>query len=222
MNSAVKFGIGFLIFSVGTELAWQLWKKYFRENKDSNYKIITEVLIFNSEGADCRTHSMTNMSCGISHCPVRNVRKLLSFFDSAKKTLDICIYILTSKDLTDAIIRAHERGITIRLMVDSIMSENSACSFQLTRIRRAGIKVLMHRSTVSLMHHKFAIMDEKLMIFGSTNWTMQAFFGNFDATLITNQTELVRVFSSEFNRMWNVISLFYADLASETGRNYIY
>ncbi|XP_015116833.1 mitochondrial cardiolipin hydrolase [Diachasma alloeum] len=214
MTNALTFGVGFLIFSLGTEVAWQLWKKYFRKNGNSNNETITEALIFNCESAQCREHAMRQVSCEIPHCPGRNIKKLVHFFDSAKKTLDVCIYILTYKDISDAIIRAHKRDITIRLIVDSGMSETSGCSTQLTRIRRAGIKIRMHRSTVSLMHHKFAIIDEELMILGSSNWTMQAFFGNYDASLITNQTELVRVFSSEFNRMWSTMDV--TDLPSQS------
>ncbi|XP_063981751.1 mitochondrial cardiolipin hydrolase [Diachasmimorpha longicaudata] len=214
MTSTLKLGIGFIVFSIGSEVAWQLWKKYFRKNGTSNNGKINEALIFNFESAYCREHAMRQAVCDIPHCPGRNIKKLVNFFDSVKETLDVCIYILTYKDISDAIIRAHRRGINIRLIVDSGMSETSSCSTQLSRMRRAGIKIRMHRSTVSLMHHKFAIRDEKLMILGSSNWTMQAFFGNYDASLITNEPELVRVFSTEFNRMWSTMDV--TDLPSPT------
>lgn len=53
------------------------------------------------------------------------------------------------------------------------------------------------------MHHKFAIIDDQVMIYGSTNWTMQAFYGNFDSILITNDKFFVKQFINEFDKMWS-------------------
>lgn len=52
------------------------------------------------------------------------------------------------------------------------------------------------------MHHKLAIIDQKILIYGSTNWTMQAFYGNSDGIIVTNQRVFVQPFLDEFNRMW--------------------
>lgn len=52
------------------------------------------------------------------------------------------------------------------------------------------------------MHHKFAIVDNDILITGSTNWTMSAFFGNFDHIIVTNQHSLVKPFVDEFDRLW--------------------
>lgn len=56
------------------------------------------------------------------------------------------------------------------------------------------------------MHHKFLIVDNDLVITGSTNWTMSAFFGNFDHLVVTNQHSLVRPFVDEFDRLWKIFS----------------
>lgn len=56
------------------------------------------------------------------------------------------------------------------------------------------------------MHHKFAIVDNDILITGSTNWTMSAFFGNFDHIIVTNQHSLVKPFIDEFNRLWKTFS----------------
>lgn len=53
-----------------------------------------------------------------------------------------------------------------------------------------------------LMHHKFVIIDGKILITGSTNWTMSAFFGNYDNILVTDQLSLVMQFELEFEKLW--------------------
>lgn len=64
-----------------------------------------------------------------------------------------------------------------------------------------GIRV-RSRKTDYLMHHKFVIVDNKLLVNGSANWTIQAFFGNYENVLITNESELVSLYKNEFEKLW--------------------
>lgn len=54
------------------------------------------------------------------------------------------------------------------------------------------------------MHHKFAVIDKRILITGSTNWTKNGFFGNFENIIITNQAGLAQEFSDEFDRLWRI------------------
>ena len=53
-----------------------------------------------------------------------------------------------------------------------------------------------------LMHHKFMIIDDQTIAFGSFNWTSQAVTGNLESVVITNDELIVKPFCSEFQRMW--------------------
>ena len=52
------------------------------------------------------------------------------------------------------------------------------------------------------MHHKFAIIDRRIGVIGSTNWTMQAFFGNFDSILVTNVEKCITPYAQHFDELW--------------------
>lgn len=52
------------------------------------------------------------------------------------------------------------------------------------------------------MHHKFAIVDKKLLITGSLNWTMEAIHSNQENVVIMEDTEYVQPFLDEFERIW--------------------
>lgn len=56
------------------------------------------------------------------------------------------------------------------------------------------------------MHHKFIIIDNNILITGSTNWTMAAFFGNFENLLVTNESRLVKPFIIEFDKIWAMVN----------------
>ena len=52
------------------------------------------------------------------------------------------------------------------------------------------------------MHHKFAIIDDTLVINGSYNWTKGARFDNKENLTLTNSPKAVQGFKSEFERLW--------------------
>lgn len=56
------------------------------------------------------------------------------------------------------------------------------------------------------MHHKFAILDKKILISGSFNWTMTAAKGNHENLIVTNDPNLLEAFSEEFEKLWKVFN----------------
>lgn len=63
----------------------------------------------------------------------------------------------------------------------------------------------------TLMHHKFVIIDNKILISGSINWTKSAFFGNFENVLVTNESAIVKPFINEFERIWTMFNVITAE-----------
>lgn len=64
-----------------------------------------------------------------------------------------------------------------------------------------GIEV-RHDQDEGYMHHKFAIVDRKVMITGSLNWTTQAIQSNRENVLIIEDPDCVKVFLAEFEKLW--------------------
>lgn len=68
-----------------------------------------------------------------------------------------------------------------------------------------GIRVRAPESKC-LMHHKFAIIDGRILIHGSLNWTQQALLGNWENVTITSQPEkLIRSFDDYFEKFWQIL-----------------
>lgn len=64
-----------------------------------------------------------------------------------------------------------------------------------------GICVRCDVSSV-YMHHKFAVMDGRLLISGSLNWTLTAVQSNMENILVTEEPDLVQPFIKEFHKLW--------------------
>jgi phosphatidylserine/phosphatidylglycerophosphate/cardiolipin synthase-like enzyme len=52
------------------------------------------------------------------------------------------------------------------------------------------------------MHNKFAVIDNKVLITGSFNWTATAQEKNQENLLIIKDTSLIKDFSARFEMLW--------------------
>lgn len=64
---------------VGSEIGWQVWKKWYRkkphveEDEDTTTRI-AEVLMFSDQSIYCRDHANSRKPCGKNMCAVANVK----------------------------------------------------------------------------------------------------------------------------------------------------
>lgn len=209
-----------VITSIGvlaTEVIWQLYKGYrssqgkaintsngCAKQLSRNKKPIHEVMFFSKDSSLCRTHLECMKPCAALNCPIRHLRTIINYLDSATDTLDVCLYFFTFPALAEAIIRAKNRNVVVRMILDESMAQNDTS--QIMSFYNEGIK-LISKKLDTLMHHKFVVIDNNILISGSINWTKSAFFGNFENMLITNESAIVKPFINEFERIWTMLNV---------------
>ncbi|KAG0082790.1 hypothetical protein BGZ93_002254 [Podila epicladia] len=131
----------------------------------------------------------------------QSFQQLVKTLDGAQKSLDICVYTITDDQLAKAIIRAHERGVKVRIISDSEKAGDQGSDVN----RLANDHHIPSRcdNSTAFMHHKFAVVDDALVINGSYNWTKGARFDNKENLTLTNSPKAVQGFKGEFERLWN-------------------
>lgn len=126
------------------------------------------------------------------------------------------IYIQTPYFLpTDALQHALEAAalskVDVRLMIprksDSIMLRYATYSY-VTQCLRAGIKVYLYNP--GMLHAKAMIIDENIVIAGSTNFDFRSFENNFECSII--------IYDREINRQMR--DIFFRDMGQCTRINY--
>ena len=125
--------------------------------------------------------------------------RLRKLFDSARKRADVCVFTITDDRITRAILRAHERGVAVRIVTDDLKAFDPGSDVH--RLAEAGIPLRMDRSE-DHMHHKFAVFDQRLLVTGSYNWTRSAAERNRENIAFTDDRRLVEAFGEEFERLW--------------------
>lgn len=56
--------------------------------------------------------------------------------EEATLSLDICMFFITCKDLSEAIIRVHRRGVNVRVIADAGMADGQVT--QVPELRKCG------------------------------------------------------------------------------------
>lgn len=110
-----------------------------------------------SQNCNCNVRKQEN-SCNNNYCYVRTVNRIISLIDNSKVSIDLAMYILTSHDLTNAILRARKRGVRVRIIVDKNMVHSTSSKIieldangKETRFFSRHRKILHHKQCVYLM-----------------------------------------------------------------------
>ncbi|KAJ2029579.1 hypothetical protein IWW57_001655 [Coemansia sp. S610] len=128
--------------------------------------------------------------------------ELVNFLDSAKTSLDICVFNITDNDLARAIGDAKKRGVNVRIITDD---EQLKCQGNdVERLgEQYGIPFKTDNDPKKFMHSKFAIIDRRAVWSGSYNWTVGARRSNNESAIVTNDSRTAQAFSAEFERLWS-------------------
>jgi cardiolipin hydrolase len=145
-------------------------------------------------GSKCRR----GKNCEFSHERTSLVR-FIQFLRHTKSSIDICVFTITCNDIAREIMDLYKRGVKVRIITDTQQSTNIGSD--IAKFREAGIKV-KEDHTPHHMHHKFAIIDCKIVMTGSFNWTRSAVLNNKENIVVTDVKPVVQAFTQEFENLW--------------------
>ncbi len=124
---------------------------------------------------------------------------ITSEISKTQKTIDIAMYYLTSREIAQELVKAKDRNVKVRIVLDQ-SQETQTYSKSRYLIKR-GFEVKYHVGP-GLMHNKFAVIDGKVLITGSFNWTPTANEKNEENLLIMTDKELILKYQARFEYLW--------------------
>ena len=135
---------------------------------------------------------------------------LAASIDAARLTVDVAIYSMSLRTIRDALIRAHERGVQVRVVMESDNLDGSAPQALID----AGIPVLGDRRE-GLMHDKFVVIDRSEVWLGSMNFTYSGTYEDNNQLIHIRSVEMAENYTKEFEEMF-VDDKFGPDVVPET------
>lgn len=124
-----------------------------------------------------------------------------SLANAATTSIDVALYDFNRATVRDALLAAHARGVTVRVVGDDEVAAKVADGAFYQALQTAGISVITDTPRNSLQHNKFAIFDNRTVWTGSTNFSNNAFTRNGENTLVMTDTQTAQIFATEFAEM---------------------
>lgn len=129
---------------------------------------------------------------------------IIAKLGNARSTVDVAMYTFDSGPLADACVAAAQRGVTVRVLLDSAQAKQSL-SKDVT-LKSGGCSVEYIQVSGGAMgtkfHHKFCILDGSTLMTGSYNWTTSADEENYENYLTLTDGAIVNAFATEFDSLW--------------------
>jgi phosphatidylserine/phosphatidylglycerophosphate/cardiolipin synthase-like enzyme len=130
--------------------------------------------------------------------------ELLRRIASAQRSIDIAAFELDLTPVAEALIAAHNRGVTVRWVTDDehgLDADSESGHGQFQMMRDAGIQV-RDDDREGLMHDKYIIFDEESLWTGSTNITQNGMFRNDNNVIIIESPAVAEMYQRDFNERW--------------------
>lgn len=131
-----------------------------------------------------------------------NIRcQIIKLLQNASKEVSIAMAWFTSIELFDELINCLNRGVTVRLVLLDNPINFMEYAPDFNEFIKTGGDLHIASYDVGLMHHKFCVIDGKIVVTGSYNWTYYAETRNVENILISDDGYVVTKFMHEFDRL---------------------
>jgi phosphatidylserine/phosphatidylglycerophosphate/cardiolipin synthase-like enzyme len=127
-------------------------------------------------------------------------QQILTLLRRAVKKADICVFTITDNEISDQILRTHQRGVKVRVITDDDKSLDRGSDIE--RLGKKGVEICFD-GTPFHMHHKYAIFDAQTLLTGSYNWTRSAATRNEENILVTDDRRFVGPYQNHFDGLWS-------------------
>ncbi len=118
-------------------------------------------------------------------------------------TLDVALYNLQIPDASKALLKARERGVKVRVILDYEHVYPKAGK-EMQDLIDAGmdVRVMKGRGGSGSMHCKFAVFDGALLETGSANWSLSAENASYENLMFVSDRHIIQGYQADFEWMW--------------------
>ncbi len=126
---------------------------------------------------------------------VQNI--ILTALDNARVSIRVLMAWFTNEILFNKLVEKHNSGIDVQCAIfDDVVNKKYGVNVDLI----PNVKIKRGKRG-GLMHGKFCVIDNQVVITGSYNWTNNAEFRNDENVTVENDPEQATRFSQEYRRL---------------------
>ncbi|EFO79376.1 phospholipase D/transphosphatidylase [Oscillochloris trichoides DG-6] len=126
-------------------------------------------------------------------------QRIVEYISQARERIDFLAFSYTSDDIAQAMIERHNAGVVVRGVFEKRNAQGIGSEYPI--LLDAGVDVLSDGNCYT-MHHKVIIIDRRIVITGSYNFTGRAEDLNDENLLIIDDPQLAELYMQEFERVF--------------------
>ncbi len=124
---------------------------------------------------------------------------ILNLINNAKAKILVQSYSFTSQEIANALIKAYQKGVMVKILFDR--SQLTARHSQINKMKKAGVEALVD-PVPGIAHNKIMIIDEKILLTGSYNFTNAAETRNAENLLIIKEQSTAKIYKNNWIRRY--------------------
>jgi phosphatidylserine/phosphatidylglycerophosphate/cardiolipin synthase-like enzyme len=122
---------------------------------------------------------------------------------SATKSIRFLTFSFTDYPLADAMSQRAQAGVDIAGVFEKFGSETEASELRNLMCRKLPVR---QDGNPGFLHDKLIVVDERIVITGSMNFSTNAEKSNDENVIIIDNADIARLYLQEFERVWNLAS----------------
>lgn len=122
---------------------------------------------------------------------------LVQAIEAARLSIDVAAYSITLNSFRNALLNAHDRGVTLRIVMESSNMDTS----DVERLLEAGVPIVGDEQN-GLMHDKFVVIDKSEVWLGSMNFTDSGTYEDNNHLIRILSPDMAENYTKEFEEMF--------------------
>ena len=127
-------------------------------------------------------------------------KQLQNILTLAKKSLKIAVSWFTNYSLFKQVKEIAATGVKVQLITNNDLTNNGGYCLNLNELINEGVEISLIEYP-HLLHHKFCIVDNDIVVNGSYNWTRFSSKNYENIIVIRNDADAVEAFAKEFEHL---------------------
>lgn len=135
--------------------------------------------------------------------PDDGLAPVVGLIDAARSSLRVKQFTLTDSALMSTLIRAHNRGVDVRIMLNPHRSSGDRANDESFKaLKRAGLKIEWTNPAFAVTHEKSLVVDDSRALISTFNFATKYFTETRDYGIVTTVPEQVGEVIAGFEADW--------------------
>ncbi|HSW70772.1 MAG TPA: phospholipase D-like domain-containing protein [Gammaproteobacteria bacterium] len=147
--------------------------------------------------ADWQNQKVTPQSRHLVWSPDQSRKKIINLINQAKSTLQLYAPSLSDYEVVGALANSARRGVKVQ-----VLTSDSLSSKKWSYLQKAGVQFAFDHEL--LIHAKVVIVDQKLALLGSINFTSPSLDKNRELSVLVDEPAVLKKLLQVFKRDWEL------------------